>query len=49
VHGSLRDFLASGQRKIDRWYAALNVVECRSTTSRTLFLNINTLDELSRL
>jgi molybdopterin-guanine dinucleotide biosynthesis protein A len=27
VHGSLRDFLARGERKIDRWYAALAVVE----------------------
>jgi molybdopterin-guanine dinucleotide biosynthesis protein A len=49
VHGSLRDFLASGQRKIDRWYAALNVVEVPFDDEPQAFLNINTLDELQQL
>jgi molybdopterin-guanine dinucleotide biosynthesis protein A len=33
---SLAAFLESGGRKIDAWYAALAVVECASTTKRTL-------------
>ena len=49
VHGSLRDFLSGGQRKIDRWYAALNVVEVGFDDEPDAFLNINTLDELSGL
>ena len=49
VHASLRDFLASGQRKIDRWYGALSVVEVAFDHEPEAFLNINTLDELSGL
>jgi molybdopterin-guanine dinucleotide biosynthesis protein A len=49
VHGSLREFLASGQRKIDRWYGALAVVEVSFDDEADAFLNINTLDELSGL
>ena len=49
VHGSLRDFLASGQRKIDRWYAALRVVEVAFDDEAEAFLNINTRDELASL
>jgi molybdopterin-guanine dinucleotide biosynthesis protein A len=49
VHPSLREFLASGQRKIDRWYAALAVVEVAFDDEPDAFLNINTLDELSGL
>jgi molybdopterin-guanine dinucleotide biosynthesis protein A len=49
VHGSLRDFLASGQRKIDRWYGALRVVEVAFDDEAEAFLNINTLAELSGL
>ena len=30
----LHDFLASGQRKIDKWYASLKVVQVRSTTTK---------------
>jgi molybdopterin-guanine dinucleotide biosynthesis protein A len=49
VHESLREFLASGQRKIDRWYGALAVVEVSFDDEADAFLNINTLDELSGL
>ena len=49
VHASLREFLASGQRKIDRWYGALAVVEVSFDDEADGFLNINTLDELSGL
>jgi molybdenum cofactor guanylyltransferase len=49
VHDSLREFLASGQRKIDRWYAALAVVEVPFDDEADAFLNINTLGELSGL
>jgi molybdopterin-guanine dinucleotide biosynthesis protein A len=49
VHGSLREFLSSGQRKIDRWYGALRVVEVSFDDEPDAFLNINTLAELSGL
>jgi len=46
---SLRDFLASGQRKIDRWYAALRVVEVAFDDEPDAFRNINTREELAEL
>ena len=49
VHASLRDFLASGQRKIDRWYASLGVVEVAFDDEPDAFLNINTREELAGL
>ena len=49
VHRSLRDFLASGQRKIDRWYASLAVVEVPFDDEAGAFLNINTREELASL
>ena len=49
VHASLREFLASGQRKIDRWYSQLRVVEVAFDDEPDAFLNINTREELSRL
>lgn len=49
VHESLRAFLASGQRKIDKWYAALKVVEVAFDDEADAFLNINTREELSSL
>ena len=49
VHASLRDFLGSGQRKIDKWYAALRVVEVPFDDAADAFLNINTRDELASL
>ncbi len=49
VHRSLTDFLASGQRKIDRWYAALRVTEVPFDDEADAFLNINTREELVHL
>jgi len=49
VHASLRDFLAGGQRKIDRWYAGLAVVEVAFDDEAQAFLNINTREELAGL
>ncbi|HET7402282.1 MAG TPA: molybdenum cofactor guanylyltransferase MobA [Usitatibacter sp.] len=49
VHASLREFLASGQRKIDRWYSQLRVVEVPFDDEPDAFLNINTREELARL
>ena len=49
VHESLRAFLASGQRKIDRWYSQLEVVEVPFDDEAEAFLNINTREELKGL
>jgi len=49
VHPSLEAFLARGERKIDRWYAALRVVEVAFDDEADAFLNINTREELSEL
>jgi molybdopterin-guanine dinucleotide biosynthesis protein A len=49
VHASLRDFLARGERKIDRWTAALAVAEVAFDDEADAFLNINTREELSGL
>jgi molybdopterin-guanine dinucleotide biosynthesis protein A len=45
----LHDFLASGQRKIDKWYATLKVAEVAFDDEEHAFSNINTLDELKTL
>jgi molybdopterin-guanine dinucleotide biosynthesis protein A len=49
VHASLREFLGSGQRKIDRWYGALRVVEVAFDDEADAFMNINTRSELAQL
>ena len=49
VLASLQRFLGSGQRKIDRWYAALAVVEVTFDDEPDAFLNINTREELAQL
>ena len=49
VHASLTAFLASGQRKIDKWYASLSVVEVAFDDEADAFANINTRDELAGL
>lgn len=48
VLDSLTDFLEAGGRKIDAWYAALNVVEV-PFEDEAAFSNINTLEELNQL
>ena len=42
----LTDFLASGGRKIDAWYASLKVIEVSFDDEPEAFSNINTPDEL---
>lgn len=42
----LHDFLASGQRKIDKWYASLKVVQVPFDDNEAAFANINTATEL---
>lgn len=42
----LSDFLKEGGRKIDAWYATLNVVEVAFDDEAEAFSNINTLEEL---
>jgi molybdopterin-guanine dinucleotide biosynthesis protein A len=49
VHASLRAFLASGQRKIDKWYAGLRLFEVPFDDEADAFLNINTREELAKL
>jgi molybdenum cofactor guanylyltransferase len=46
---SLQRFLSSGQRKIDRWYGELTVVEVAFDDVPDAFLNINTREELASL
>ncbi len=43
----LADFLKGGGRKIDAWYATLNVVEVAFDDEAEAFSNFNTLEELS--
>jgi molybdenum cofactor guanylyltransferase len=45
----LRTFLETGQRKIDKWYASLKVVEVQFDDQEAAFTNINTEDELRAL
>ena len=49
VHASLVEFLGSGQRKIDKWYASLGAVEVAFDDEADAFLNINTREELATL
>jgi molybdenum cofactor guanylyltransferase len=46
VHGHLRDFLISGGRKIDAWYATLKIIEVNFDDQVEAFANINTATEL---
>jgi molybdopterin-guanine dinucleotide biosynthesis protein A len=49
VLASLQQFLGAGERKIDRWYAALRVEEVAFDDEADAFLNINTREELGKL
>jgi molybdopterin-guanine dinucleotide biosynthesis protein A len=44
----LTEFLESGGRKIDRWYATLKVIEVAFDDEAEAFENINTREELGR-
>ncbi len=46
---SLRDYLASGQRKTDRWLEQQKMVKADFSNEPEVFININTLTELSKL
>ena len=45
---NLAAFLAGGGRKIDTWYASLQVVEVSFDDEPDAFRNINTVDELNK-
>jgi molybdenum cofactor guanylyltransferase len=45
----LRAFLETGQRKIDKWYATLKIVEVQFDDQEAAFANVNTEDELRAL
>ena len=47
VRANLESFLGGGGRKIDAWYAALDVVEVAFDDEADAFRNINTRDELA--
>jgi molybdenum cofactor guanylyltransferase len=49
LESHLRAFLETGQRKIDKWYATLKVVEVQFDDQEAAFANINTEDELRAL
>ena len=49
LHDHLVAYLQSGGRKIDAWYATLNVVEAHFDDEAGAFSNINTQDELKLL
>jgi molybdopterin-guanine dinucleotide biosynthesis protein A len=46
---SLRDYLAAGHRKIDHWLDRLNTVQADFSGTPEIFININTLTDLSEL
>jgi molybdopterin-guanine dinucleotide biosynthesis protein A len=48
VRANLENFLAGGGRKIDAWYATLNVVEVPFDDEADAFRNINTREELDQ-
>jgi molybdopterin-guanine dinucleotide biosynthesis protein A len=48
VRSHLADFLTRGERKIDRWYASLKVVEVAFDDEAQAFANINTRAELAQ-
>ncbi|MEO8145606.1 MAG: molybdenum cofactor guanylyltransferase MobA [Betaproteobacteria bacterium] len=47
VRAGLEGFLSGGGRKIDAWYASLNVVEVSFDDEADAFRNINTREELN--
>ena len=49
LKSSLQDYLASGQRKVDRWLEQQKMVKVDFSNEPEIFTNINTLTELSEL
>ena len=46
---SLQDYLASGQRKVDHWLEQQKMVKADFSNEPEIFININTMTELSEL
>jgi len=46
---SLKHYLESGQRKLDRWYEGNGAVTVDFSDAKEMFFNVNTLEELSAL
>ncbi|MDC9727766.1 MAG: molybdenum cofactor guanylyltransferase [Methyloprofundus sp.] len=46
---SLQAYLASGERKIDRWFEQHHCIKVDLRSSPDIFLNINTLEQLAEL
>ena len=49
LKNSLQNYLASGQRKLDRWLEQQKMVKADFSNEPEIFININTLTELSEL
>ncbi len=49
LHGSLQDYLDSGERKIDRWYQQHNMVFADFSDSPECFINLNRPEDLNDL
>jgi molybdopterin-guanine dinucleotide biosynthesis protein A len=49
LRDSLQDYLASGQRKISSWLEQQKMVKADFSNEPEIFININTLTELSEL
>ena len=49
LHENLDQFLASGDRKIDRWYALNNTVTVDFSDVRDIFRNINTPEQINAM
>jgi len=49
LHTDLLNYLTSGERKIDRWYAQHNYIEADFSDRQECFVNINTPEERQRI
>ncbi|HEY5734551.1 MAG TPA: molybdenum cofactor guanylyltransferase MobA [Gammaproteobacteria bacterium] len=49
LHENLDQFLASGDRKIDRWYAMNNTVTVDFSDMRDIFRNVNTPEQINAM
>lgn len=49
LHENLDQFLASGDRKIDRWYALNNTVTVDFSDVRDIFRNVNTPEQINEM
>lgn len=49
LESSLKNYLGSGERKIDRWLMKHRMIQVDFSDDSEVFVNVNTLDELSEL